>query len=53
MTGTDAAAGAAIVEAWGLAVGGGVNPQTGAGTITFYASEKPAVAVPFRWEGTR
>lgn len=53
VTGTDATAGAAIVEAWGLAVGGGINPQTGAGTITFYASEKPAVAVPFRWEGTR
>ena len=53
VTGTDATAGAAIVEAWGLAVGAGINPQTSAGTITFYASEKPAVAIPFRWEGTR
>ncbi|MEG1758552.1 MAG: hypothetical protein RR235_08875 [Oscillospiraceae bacterium] len=53
LTGTDPVAGLAIVEAWGLAVSGGRNPQTSAGTITFYASAKPAVAIPFRWEGTR
>jgi len=53
VTGTDAAAAALINTAWGLIAGYAVKPQTAAGTITFYASAKPAVAIPIMYEVVR
>ena len=46
--GMDKAAADLIKEAWSKAVGY-VDPDTGAGKVTFYASEKPAVAIPIYW----
>lgn len=46
--GMDKAAADLIKEAWGKAIGY-VDPDTGAGKVTFYASEKPAVAIPIYW----
>lgn len=53
VTGTDAAAAALINTAWGLIAGYAVKPQTSAGKITFYASAKPAVAIPIMYEVVR
>jgi len=53
VTGTDAAAAALINTAWGLIAGYAVKPQTSADTITFYASAKPAVAIPIMYEAVR
>jgi hypothetical protein len=53
VTGTDTAAGALINTAWGLIAGYTVKPQTSAGKITFYASAKPAVAIPIMYEVVR
>jgi len=53
VTGTDAAAAALINTAWGLIAGYAVKPQTSAGKITFYASAKPAVALPIMYEVVR
>ena len=53
VTGTDAAAAALINTAWGLIAGYAVKPQTSANTITFYASAKPAVAIPIMYEAVR
>lgn len=46
--GMDKAAADLIKEAWGKAIGY-VDPDTGTGKVTFYASEKPAVAIPIYW----
>ena len=53
VTGTDSAAAALINTAWALITGYAVKPQTAAGTITFYASAKPSVAIPIMYEVVR
>lgn len=53
VTGTDAAAAALINTAWGLITGNAVKPQTAAGTITYYASAIPSVAIPIMYEVVR
>lgn len=53
VTGTDASAAALINTAWGLIAGYAVKPQTAAGTIIFYASAIPSVAIPIMYEVVR
>jgi len=53
VTGTDAAAAALINTAWSLITGYAVNIQISAGTITFYATAKPSVAIPIMYKVVR
>jgi hypothetical protein len=53
VTGTTVSTAEAINTAWALIMGYAVKPQTSAGYITFYAAQKPAVAIPIMWEVVR